>query len=394
MYKVVNNKFNIPEELIFCMGKRDNNEKRDFLFISKLLGKHLSVDPDVVKSTGYLLSSLKYGFNNESYLSCIKGKSKSSFSEHANDKDVLIIGFCETATALGMSVAASVHGSCYITTTRENILNINQILRFEEPHSHASIHNMYSDSFDLNRFKEIIFVDDEITTGASVLNLIKEIAKLSDVRKFSILTILDWRSEIMKDAFKRYASENKTIINVYSLISGYIHETKPLIYKNKNVTNIEKTQDSISLNVFNRQIVSTDENPHMTYVSSTGRFGIDSDDIAAIEEFSNTTAEMISGHLGSNNHILVLGHGENIYIPSRVASHLKTFGFDVLFRTTSRTPIYCDGKIIKDVQTFVDRGVKYHFYNRKEAETFDKVIMLADTPFDKMICNNLMVFNL
>jgi orotate phosphoribosyltransferase len=157
-----------------------------------------------------------------------------------------------------MSVAASVHGSCYITTTRENILNINQILRFEEPHSHASIHNMYSDSFDLNRFKEIIFVDDEITTGASVLNLIKEIVKLSDVRKFSILTILDWRSEIMKDAFKRYASENKTIINVYSLISGYIHETKPLIYKNKNVINIEKTLDSIPLNVFNRQIVSTD----------------------------------------------------------------------------------------------------------------------------------------
>ena len=30
-----------------------------------------------------------------------------------------------------------------------------------------------------------------------MLNLIKEIVKISDVRKFSIITILDWRNEIM-----------------------------------------------------------------------------------------------------------------------------------------------------------------------------------------------------
>ena len=42
----------------------------------------------------------------------------------------------------------------------------------------------------------------------------------------------------------------------------------------------------------------------------------------------------------------------------------------------------------------VIHSVNYHFYNREEAEKYDKVLMLADTPFDKMICNNLMVFNL
>ena len=394
MYKVVKNQFNIPEELLFCIGKRDNNKKRSFLFISKLLGKHLSVNPDVVKSTGFLLSSLKYGFNNATHISCIKGIGKPSFEEHAFDKNVLVIGFCETATALGMSVASSIHGSSYITTTRETIHNMKQLLRFEEPHSHASTHCLYSDSIDLNRFKEIILVDDEITTGISLLNLIKEIVKNSSVRKFSIMTILDWRNESMKYNYRKYISETGIEIYVYSLLSGYVFEENTTIYKNKNVTHIEKTLDSISLNIFSRQIVPTLENPCTKYVSYTGRFGIDYECINKVEVFSNKTANEVSNYLGTNKRILILGQGENIYIPSRVAFYLQNIGYEVSFRTTSRTPIYCDGEIIKDVQTFDDRGVIYHFYNREEAEKYDKVIMLADTPFNKMICNNLMIFNL
>lgn len=394
MYKVVENRFNIPEELLFCIGKRDNNEKRNFLFISKLLGKHLGVNPDVVKSTGFLLSSLKYCFNNTSHISCIKGIGKPSFEEYALEKDILVIGFCETATALGMSVAASIHGSSYITTTRETIQNIKQLLRFEEPHSHASTHCMYSDTIDLNKFKEIILVDDEITTGISLLNLIKEIVKNSSVRKFSIMTILDWRNESMKDNYRKYISETGIEIYVYSLLSGYMFEGTTTIYQNKNITHIEKTLNSIPLNIFDREIVSTLENPCTNYLLYTGRFGIDSECINKVEEFSSKTANELSKFIGTNKRILVLGHGENIYIPSRVASYLQNIGYKVSFRTTSRTPIYCDGEIIKDVQIFVDRGVNYHFYNREEAEKYDKVLMLADTPFDKMICNNLMVFNL
>lgn len=394
MYKVVENRFNISEELLFCIGKRDNNEKRNFLFISKLLGKHLGVNPDVVKSTGFLLSSLKYCFNNTSHISCIKGIGKPSFEEYALEKDILVIGFCETATALGMSVAASIHGSSYITTTRETIQNIKQLLRFEEPHSHASTHCMYSDTIDLNKFKEIILVDDEITTGISLLNLIKEIVKNSSIRKFSIMTILDWRNESMKDNYRKYISETGIEIYVYSLLSGYMFEGTTTIYQNKNITHIEKTLNSIPLNIFDREIVSTLENPYTNYLLYTGRFGIDSECINKVEEFSSKTANELSKFIGTNKRILVLGHGENIYIPSRVASYLQNIGYKVSFRTTSRTPIYCDGEIIKDVQIFVDRGVNYHFYNREEAEKYDKVLMLADTPFDKMICNNLMVFNL
>ena len=59
MYIIRKNNYNFSEEQLFVVGKRDNNKKRSFLFISKLLGKHLAVKPEVVKATGFLLSSGK-----------------------------------------------------------------------------------------------------------------------------------------------------------------------------------------------------------------------------------------------------------------------------------------------------------------------------------------------
>jgi hypothetical protein len=65
-----------------------------------------------------------------------------------------------------------------------------------------------------------------------------------------------------------------------------------------------------------------------------------------------------------------------------------------MFKTTSRTPIFVDEQIIKDAETFMDRGVRYHFYNREEAEEFDNVILLADTPFHAHLCNKLRIYDL
>lgn len=128
------------------------------------------------------------------------------------------------------------------------------------------------------------------------------------------MTILDWRNEQMKDNFRKYVSETCIEINTYSLLSGYVLEDNITIYKNKNVNHIEKTLDSIPLNTFDRQIVSTLENPRIEYLSLTGRFGINSECISLIEESSRKTANKLIKYLGANKRILVLGHGENIYI--------------------------------------------------------------------------------
>ncbi|WP_297438119.1 TRSP domain-containing protein, partial [uncultured Clostridium sp.] len=93
--------------------------------------------------------------------------------------------------------------------------------------------------------------------------------------------------------------------------------------------------------------------------------------------------------------VLVLGHGENIYIPSRVASYIKG---DVKFKTTTRSPIYCkeeDGYPIKEKHAFYDRGVKYYFYNKAEIESiYDKVVFLTETDLNIKLTDNIEIFKL
>ena len=137
------------------------------------------------------------------------------------NQKTLVIGFAETATGLGMSVAASIKNATYVTTTREEIPNIKKVFTFEEEHSHATTHKMYFDDF--YKFDQIILVDDEITTGNSMLNLIKALVKFTNIKNFTILSILDWRNNDQKSEFHRIKRKLKIDIATYALISGQIH---------------------------------------------------------------------------------------------------------------------------------------------------------------------------
>lgn len=392
MYSITKNTYNFNPEDIFLLGKRANNPKRNFLFISKLLGKHLSVNPEVVRATGYLLSSLKYPIPEQSFVDCIKYGKKPNYNHRARDK-VLVIGFCETATGLGMAVASSIIGSTYQTTTREPIVGMHKLLTFEESHSHATTHNMFSDTTKLEDFEKVILVDDEITTGNSLLNLIIELSKKSSIREFNIMTILDWRSDTQKQKFIDFEEVNNVKINVYSLLEGNFSEEDSLILNNKNSEEIKnKTFIDGNLETFPRRTVQG-AITNISYLKNSGRFGVSYEDIQETEYDCMKAAEKISKNVFSNK-ILVLGHGENIYIPSRVASYLQEMGKDVKFRTTTLSPIYCDGNIIKEDSLFNDNNNIYHFYNKSETKNYEKVILLTETPLNIKLCDNISIFNL
>lgn len=393
-YNIKNNKFGFKADDIFVIGKRANNPKRDFLFISKLLGKHIAVNPEVVKATGFLLSSLKYGFDNDEYIDCIKNGTVPSYVNHAKDDNILVVGFCETATGLGMSVAASIEGCVYQTTTREPIEGMPNLLTFEEEHSHATTHKMFSNTVHLSDFHKIVLVDDEITTGNSLLNLMREISKRSDVKEYNIMTILDWRNDEQIQKFYDFEKEHNVKINVYSVISGSVdNETPKEVYQNEEEIYVNKKIDVEDLHVIPRMRVHTEDHKDKMYFTDSGRFGVAYDEIQKIEQYAKEITEKILASLKKDDkEILVLGHGEGIYIPSRVASYLQAKGIHVVFRTTSLSPIYCDGKIIKSEVVFNDRGSKYHFYNLQEAEKYDETIMLTETDLDVQLCNNMKVY--
>lgn len=374
---------------LFAVGRRRNNSRRKFLFISRMLGKHIEVKPDVVRVAGFLLSCIKYGKDPSPYVSYLKNPDAGeipAYTPVAIDQQ-LVIGFCETATGLGMAVASSIEGCCYQTTTRENIENLPQLLSFEEEHSHASTHRMFSGKIQLSGFKKLILVDDEITTGKSILNLMRQIEAVSHMEEYSILTILDWRDEEQKKAYAAFEKEFHVSIKVYSAADGTItDESVDDTGYPQNETRIPVSSAESSVFSFSRETVAVDGKEVMM-LSGTGRTGINYDSIIKTETEASHAADRIVQVLGTRKKVLVVGHGENIYIPSRVASYLDKYGIDAYFKTTTLSPVAADGKLISDIAYFYDRGKKYYFYNRNRLELYDAVILVKDFGDMPVLCS-------
>ena len=202
--------FNIDE--LISMAKRENNKKRDFLFVNNLLGKHIPAKGSEVMK-----------LFEEFYLE-IKN------SELLKGKKVLVIGFAETATALGESVVYYWNKDenkdfeivSYAQTTRENV-DWPDCVYFEEEHSHATSQKLYYDK-NLNNFDTILFVEDEITTGQTILNCLDLFEKVFDKEiDFVVSSILNWQNNNNKNRF--FTKKVDTI----SLISGEMKDVFPKI---------------------------------------------------------------------------------------------------------------------------------------------------------------------
>ena len=142
-----------PKDLV-TVAKRLNNNKRPYLYVNPLQGKHIPVAPKdsmkVYQTMGRLLSE-KYP------------------NEH-----ILTIGFAETATAIGLAVSMYASNVLFcMHTTRESYEDA-EYLFFTESHSHATDQKLIINNLSdvLKDITKIIFVEDEVTTGNTILKLI------------------------------------------------------------------------------------------------------------------------------------------------------------------------------------------------------------------------------
>lgn len=392
--RIKENRYGFRQEDLLEIGKRANNPKRNFLFISRLLGKHIIVRADMVKATGILLASLKYtDLKNDGIVDYIKGKTdditKELDQQTKKKHNVLVIGFAETATGLGMGAASAIRGCTYQTTTREPIAGLKNMLEFREEHSHAEEHKCFSliDS-DFSKYDEIILVDDEITTGRTMLNLISDMEKRYGVKKYSILTILDWRGKNDLLRYEEFIQKRNVDIQVHSVMSGSFESHDSTIYKRQEAELLPLLPGMPFMNAMKKvRLDSVDKYDHVTvgerYFRDSGRFGVRQKNIRALEKTCMEISKRLYRKYGKK--VLVIGHGENIYIPSRVAAYM---GAD--FKTTTRSPICPDGKTIKETACFFDRGTKYYFYNKTEIEKkYDRVILLTEQPLGVKLCENM-----
>lgn len=407
-FQILENKHNINIDSLMSIGYRENNAKRNFLFISKCLGKHLIVNPEIVNLTGLILTYDIFGkemfsWNIEKLVSLLEHpfpdmKHVEAYKNASNSihkiENSIVIGFAETATAIGVPIAKAIN-AYYVNTSREPIVSIKSCLDFEETHSHATSHQcLLKNVSKLQDAKTIILVDDEITTGNTMLHLIENLEKNlpGKKRKYIIASILDWRSEEDRFKFKNFTEEKNIDINCVSLVSGTFSTDDFTVYPKQECELITETDKVIPIeSSFMYQYEKTSYGMER-YLLNTGRFGMNRFD--RIEADCRSASEFINSTLNNEKRILVLGHGENIYIPSRIASYLNAD-----FRTTSRSPIYIsenDNYPIKSKHKFFDRGIEYYFYDKDFIEEYyDKVIFITETNgLNIKLCKNCSIYQL
>lgn len=177
------------ENDILRIAKRIKNNRRPYLLVNPLQAKHIPVSPSkalqMMKSLGLLV--------------------KEKFSEAR-----LVIGFAETATAIGAVVAKTISDDClYIHTTRETVKGTKNYVYFTEEHSHATEQKIVADCLDsyFSGTETIVLVDDEFSTGKTLINMVnclktqypsiisKKIVAASIINRLSEDNIQQWRDE-------------------------------------------------------------------------------------------------------------------------------------------------------------------------------------------------------
>lgn len=157
------------------VAKRENNTKRCYLYVNPLQGKHVPVSPSLSMAVFAELAAKVE-------------------ARYASER-LLVVGFAETATAIGASMAMLAKNARYhLNTSREDVPHT-EYLFFTESHSHATEQRLATAGLEaaLNNVDRVVFAEDEVTTG----NTIEKIMRILQNRyahkslRFGIASILN-----------------------------------------------------------------------------------------------------------------------------------------------------------------------------------------------------------
>lgn len=333
------NNYHYPPEDLFAFAER-RNPKRAFLFVSRVLGKHIPVRPRTMRET---------------YLSLASQIPKGL------PGPILVMGLAETAVGLGAGVhqefsrdREDVH---YLISTRHPV-GTGLFGRFEEEHSHASahlIHKLANSSLTLADFKTVILVDDEASTGKTFANLyasLKE-AGLTKIEQAVTVTLTDWSDNSALNAFD-------VPVTMVSLLSGsYSFNENP---------------DAPLPAMPDVGAIDAGHWP-FTYSEDWGRLGVT----------QHKSTLKAPDYIQPGDKVLVVGTGEYVWRPFLMAEQLEMMGVDVKFGSTTRSPIAV-GHSIKCALTFSDNyglGIPNFLYNVDPTE-YDHILVCAETPAESL----------
>lgn len=374
--------------------KRDKNTKRDFLFVNKEQCKHIPCKAsDMIDMCKAL------------------GEGVASILKERKSKSCLVIGFAETATAIGQIVADTLDfgvKQCavkYTVTTREDVQGTENLLTFEEEHSHATTQKLLcvegvTDN-DISDYDTVVFVDDELTTGNTIINFIKALKSKSKTEfngHFVVASVCNWQDTASKKRFEKHG------IETVALFSGEIADVNAKVIGEYSENSGLMEYVPSSSNVTYLDLRDT-EYKEMMFESSRVV-----DDIMYKREYAVETCDKILDLLGvdiRNNgykHIRVIGTEEFMYVPIKLALGLeKTVkgGVDVVCQATTRSSIavskehssfkdniVCKSKVSsvysKDRNTYI-----YNLVHRAKGSSTEReqelVLLITDSSNEKQV---------
>ncbi len=180
---------NYEEKEILRLAKRVNNSKRKYLLVNPLQAKHMPVSPSIALQMMVSLGQLV----------------AAKYSEAR-----LVIGFAETATAIGAVVAKTISDECsYIHTTRENVTKAHGYVHFLEEHSHATQQLLVSDDLEelFGETDTVVFVDDEFSTGKTLINMIHQLEAAFPVLSQKRIVAASIINRLSDEHIKRFEDE-------------------------------------------------------------------------------------------------------------------------------------------------------------------------------------------
>lgn len=111
----------------------------------------------------------------------------------------LVVGLAESSLVLAWRLAVALGSAADVMFTTREHRSLGACRRFKEPHSHAPFHVIGIDK--ARRYEHVVIMEDEVTTGTTLANLIEAISDTSD--RFTVLALKDFRATADKESWKR-----------------------------------------------------------------------------------------------------------------------------------------------------------------------------------------------
>ena len=355
------------------------NPRRAHLLVSTVLGKHIPTEPRIVYGAGRMLGEL--------VADRLRG-----------DCGAVVLGYAETATALGHCVADAL-GADYLQSTRRAVGGVQAVGGFEEEHSHATRHLLLpEDPGLLTRPGMLVLVDDELSTGRTALNTIAALHALAPRRRYLMAALVDLRTPADRDRMQTVAERLGTSIEVVALAAGGVRWPADFAARAAQfVAGRAEAPGGAGKRVPGRPApVVRAGSAWPAGVRESGRHGFTAKDHTALQAAAGAVAHELAGALRGGR-VLVLGTEELMYAPLLLALALTEevrHPAIVRFSTTTRSPVVAvdePGYPIRTALTFASHddpadgpGERYAYNVAPAAggQRFTDVIVVVDDAGD------------